>query len=614
MFCYDCHSIPDTQEGASMSEKLSRAKHTHEAVQNRQAKLTPQHAKPSEVLLESEPFEPELESIDEQSCSKELNDQAYNKVEQKEEYSIGKSAALISICTIISRLTGFARTFMLAFSLGAFGIANVYNVAYNVPFMLSEIVAGGMIATAFLPVYLSVKKKLGTQASNAYASNILTISVILLSIVTVISICFPSAIIWTQNFISQIKDVDQAIFFFQFFAIQIVFYGISAVLSGLLNANRDFLWYSIAPIFTNLIHIGSFALYALIAPNNQELALYIVAIGNPAGVFIQIIVQMPALRKHGIKLRPRIDFKDPALKETLRLGVPAVIVVACSFIIVSVQQSAALSFMDDAGSSVLQFARLWFALPYSFLAIPIATTMFTELSNMQTDGNIEGFKRGIISGTNQILFFMLPFAFYLMLFSTPLISLYSVGAFTEDAVPIIASYLAALAFALPFYGVNTYMERVFASMRKMSVFALFNVVAAIVQIGLTLLAAVGMIPGATIESVAYATCAFYIFADVLLFAYLKVKLRPLKISSLAVTFIRSLLLGIVGSAGGWAVLWALETFIGPLGGSVLRSLAYIIAAGIVCLIITFGTALILKLPEASFLRSILSKVSRKFAK
>ncbi len=108
---------------------------------------------------------------------------------------------------------------------------------------------------------------------------------------------------------------------------------------------------------------------------------------------------------------------------------------------VSVQNAAAYSFADN-GPSILLYARQWFTLPYSFLAVPITTAMFTELADMQAEGNAEGVKRGIVSGTNQILFFMIPFALYLMVFSLPLVTLYHAGAFTMENVSSIASYMA----------------------------------------------------------------------------------------------------------------------------------------------------------------------------
>ena len=94
--------------------------------------------------------------------------------------SVGASAALISICVIISRITGFARTWAMAFALGSTFVSSSYQVANNLPNMLYELVMGGMLITAFLPVYLSVKKQLGDRRGNEYASNLLTIVVVLL--------------------------------------------------------------------------------------------------------------------------------------------------------------------------------------------------------------------------------------------------------------------------------------------------------------------------------------------------------------------------------------------------------------------------------------------------
>ena len=214
------------------------------------------------------------------------------------------------------------------------------------------------------------------------------------------------------------------------------------------------------------------------------------------------------LKKNGIRIRPRVDFRDPALRETLGLGIPALFVMLCSTIVVSVQTAAAYGFSDN-GPSILLYARQWFTLPYSFLAVPITTAMFTELADMQAEGNAKGVKRGIVSGTNQILFFMIPFALYLMVFALPLVTLYHAGAFTMDNVNSIATYMTVLAFALPVYGVNTYLQKIFSSLRKMGVFAAFNFVAGAAQIALTMFGAAN-VERFPIEIIAAAEVLFYV--------------------------------------------------------------------------------------------------------
>lgn len=535
---------------------------------------------------------------------------APDEPERGGESDIGSSAALISVCTIVSRITGFIRTWAMAFALGASLLSSSYQVANNLPNMLYELVVGGMLVTAFLPVYVSIKKKLGRDGGNEYASNLLTIVVVFLGALSLLCMAFPGVAIYTQSFFSDQGDMDQATFFFQFFAIQIVFYGASAVVSGLLNANHDYLWSSIAPVANNVIVIATFVAYAFVAPSQPDLALYIIAIGNPLGVFVQMAIQIPALARNGIRLRPRIDLHDPALRETVGIGLPAVGVMVTSCIAVSVQNAASLVF-TDAGPSVLLYARLWFTLPYSFLVVPITTTMFTELSEMRAEGDSEGVKRGIVSGTNQILFFTVPFALYLIVFAYPLVSLLHVGAFTMDSVALIAGYLSVLALALPFYGVNTYLQKTFSSLRKMGVFALVNLIAMIVQVAITVGGAALSQQGVPIGSIAAGEVAFNAFADVCLFVYLRRHLGAFGLGSTARAFGVALALGLAGAAAGYGVLWALESFVGPLSGSLVQSFAYVVAGGVVSLVVTYGLALRLRVPESALIAGLIGKVAGK---
>ena len=84
----------------------------------------------------------------------------------------------------------------------------------------------------------------------------------------------------------------------------------------------------------------------------------------------------------------------------------------CSFATVSVQNAAAMA-VSDAGSSVLYYARQWFTLPYAFLAVPVTTTLFTELAGMVADCDDAAVRRTIVSGTQQNFFSMVPFMLYL---------------------------------------------------------------------------------------------------------------------------------------------------------------------------------------------------------
>lgn len=590
---------------SKFSNKLARAKHTEEYVRRRMQMIAAQEthkaASASHASFENAPL----------AVGDPDPDAALDGMPE-EVPSVARSASIISICVAISRITGFARTWSMAFALGATFLSSSYQVANNLPNQLYELVMGGMLVTAFLPVYISIKKRSGMKAGNDYASNLLTLVIMTLGVVSALCMVFPQAIVYTQSFMTDQSDMATAVLLFQFFAIQTVFYGASTILSGLLNANREYLWSSAAPIFNNLVVIATFLVYALLAPTNPEAALYVIAVGNPAGVLLQVLIQIPVLKRCGIRLRPRVNLHDPGLAETLKLGVPAIAVTVFSFTTVSVMNAASYAFADN-GPSVIAYARLWYTLPYSFLAIPITTAMFTELSEMESEGNTEGVMRGVQTGVCQILFLLAPFMLYLMVFAEPLVTLYHTGAFTADRIGQIAEFLSALALALPFYGVLAYLQKAFSSLRRLGVFAWFNVIASVVQVVLTLGAAYGFQAGYAIplESIAWASALYYLIVDVMGLIYLKAKFGGFSITAICWSLIKGLLLGALGAAAGGAVLFGLTQLLAQSMTEIWAALIVVVCGGVVSLVVTFGIAVAAKMPDAALIQSFTHGITRR---
>ncbi len=144
--------------------------------------------------------------------------------------TVGRSAGLMTVLTIVSRVTGFIRTWAMAAAIGMSLLSSSYQVANNLPNMLYELVMGGMLVTAFLPVYMGVRREQGREASNEYVGNLLGILLLLLGGISVLGTVFAPGFIWTQSFLSgDGGSMDTAAFMFRFFAIQILFYGLGSV-------------------------------------------------------------------------------------------------------------------------------------------------------------------------------------------------------------------------------------------------------------------------------------------------------------------------------------------------------------------------------------------------
>ena len=229
---------------------------------------------------------------------------------------VGRSAALMSVLVVVSRLTGFLRTWGQAYAIGVTVMASCYSVANNLPNQLYELVAAGMLTTAFLPVYMTVKKRAGAEGASSYTSNLVSIVLVVMGAVAVLGFIFAAQMVDTQSFTATDEfDFDLTVYFFRFFVIEVVLYALSSIFSGVLNAERDYFWGQAAPIFNNFVTTASFLLYAALAESNPQAALLVLALGNPLGVAVQVFLQIPPMLRHGIRLRFRIDLHDPLLKE-----------------------------------------------------------------------------------------------------------------------------------------------------------------------------------------------------------------------------------------------------------------------------------------------------------
>ena len=523
--------------------------------------------------------------------------------------SVGRSARLMTGLIIVSRVTGFIRTWVMGVALGVSLLSTSYQVAQNLPAMLYDLVMGGMLVTAFLPVYMDVRRRRGKRSSEEYVGNLLGILLVFLGILSLAASVFAPAFIWTQSFMSGDADgMDTAVLFFRFFAFQILFYGLSSVFSGVLNAHRDYFWSNLGPILNNVVVIAGFALFPLLEGVSELLAIIVLAVSATLGVFVQMACQIPALHRHGIHPRIHVDLHDPALRQTLALGIPTLVATVCTFLTTSVQNAAALVVQPETGASVISYARLWYTLPYALLAVSLTTALYTELARDAARDDTASVRRGVSTGIGQMLFYLIPFALYLMVFSTPLNMIYCAGKFSLEGVELVSEYLRYLAVALPFYGVFALMQKSCSALMNMKPYAFACILGAIGQIAVVFGVGVGL--GVGMPAIAASTAVSYICSDVGALVWMRRRLQGIQLSTILHGAFFGLVLGGLGALAGGGIYALLETFLGPATGSLAQSLAYVVAAGVVALVVTFAPAVMMRLPEAS----MISSITRRFSK
>ena len=506
--------------------------------------------------------------------------------------TVAKNTALMSVATLGSRITGLLRTWVMAFALGNTLITSAYTVANNMPNVIYDLVAGGMLGAAFIPVYLLQKERAGQAGGNLFANNILNLFAIILGAVSLLAAIFAPAVMSTQTFtVEASAEVNTAaVFFFRIFAIQLLFYGIGGVINGILNAERVYFLPALAPALNNIVVIASFLAYMVLARTDQTLANTVLAVGTTLGVGVQMAIQIPALAKTGYRWQAVIDLHDPALIEALKIAIPTALYIVGSLVAYSCRNAFSL-WTGDEGPSVLAYAWIWFQLPYGVLAVSLSRTMFTEMSVDAAKEDWPSLRSHITSGINVTLLLIIPLAALMGVFSESIMQLFQAGRFGGEDVVQVARVLTLWVIGLPFYSVWMYLYNVFAAMRKFLRFALLNCAFVVMQCVLYAVLCPASVLG--LSGVPIADVIFYAVGCTATLIMLAKMIGGLSFGPTLWRAVRILLASAVGVALAWALLHFL-----PLGyGGMLQGLLQLILYGSISLVAIFAMCALLRLPE-----------------
>lgn len=525
--------------------------------------------------------------------------------------SVARSTAIMSIATLLSRATGFIRMWATGLALGVGITTSAYNLANNVPNMIFELVAGGILSSLFIPTYMEVKAERGEDEAWRFASHVFNLSVVALGIVAIVGIVLPEPFIWTQTFRFSPDSADTvrdtAEFFFRFFAIQVVLYGGGMVMQAVLNAQRKYLWTALGPIFNNLVVIGTM-IYISTQPLNTK-TLTILALGTTGGVAAMFIVMIPSLFKIKLKYHFGLGLKDRAVRRMMRLALPTVVYVVTNLVTVSFRNASALS-VSGSGPGILLYAWTWYQLPYGILAVALATALFTELSDYASKKDVLQFKKTFSRGLRATAVLIIPAAGMVFILAEPLTNLFVVGRFKPEDIPLVTPILQTWSFALVFFACMMFVLRAFYSLKDTKTPATINLVTSTVQVAgyLILTTGIGAWSGLGLRGIPFTDVIFSALQFGVLLFFMRKKIGPFDIKSFINVFIRMTLATIVASAAVHFLIKVIDPyFLGVSGALAEAAIGATVGFGL-----AFGLAVLLRVEEITIVNEILKKVASKF--
>jgi len=511
--------------------------------------------------------------------------------------TIARSTAVMSASTALSRITGFIRTWAIAYALGVTLLASSYAVANNIPNMIFELAAGGIIASLFIPIFLERWDKDSERDAWRFASSLFNLVTIIMCVVAVAGTVWAEAFVRTQTFRISPDEAKLATYFFRFFAVQVVFYGSGSIISAILNSQRKFFWPAIGPVFNNLVVIVTLlGFYVPFRESDPELAITGLAIGTTLGVFTMFAVQIPSL----LKLKPqyswRIDLKHPGLRRIGRLAIPTLVYVATNMVAISFRNAYAFE-VSPSGPATLQYAWMFYQLPYGIFAVALATAVFTELSDSAGQKDWAAFKNTFGRGLRATAVLIIPMAAMLVALADPLITLYRAGEFRSEDVPVVADVLVWWAVGLFFFATYMYMLRTFYSLQDTKTPAIVNLFLTVLQISLYATLTVGFASwaGLGLKGIPIADGIFFAISLAALALLLRRKIGGYDIRGVLSTIVRVSIASVVGGIVAYLVVQLTP----GLSETRLGFLVQLAVGGILGLTVSYGLAVALRVREVS---------------
>jgi len=344
-------------------------------------------------------------------------------------------ALIIAGTSILSRFLGLLRDRLLASTFGGGGALDPYFAAFKVPDLIFSTLVLGALSSSFIPVFIGyIKKDDGVSRKEAWrvANSILNLLLIVLIVLGALFYIFAPQIIplIAPGFSPDKQDITVQLS--RVMLIAIVFFGMSNVVSGILNAMKRFTAFAMAPVMYNIGII--FGIVAL-TPRYGIMGL---AYGVVFGAFMHLGIQIPSVLRVGFRYQRILDFKHPGVRKIGALMVPRTIGLAVNQLDLLVNTIIASTLV--AGSiTVYNFANNLQNFPINVFGVSLAIAAFPVLSEAFADHDRGKFVHQFSETVRRILYLMIPISILFLLLRAQIVRVI-LGA---DAYSWNATYLTA---------------------------------------------------------------------------------------------------------------------------------------------------------------------------
>jgi putative peptidoglycan lipid II flippase len=476
--------------------------------------------------------------------------------------SFVRSAGVVSACTLLSRVLGFARDTVSSYFFGTSALWDAFALAFRIPNLFRRLFGEGALTSAFLPAFVERHDSGRPDEAAALLNKLVTALSLLLGLLVAGIVAFTYAL--PSLFPGDAKVALEAPLL-RVMMPYLVLICVAAILGAALNGMRHYFTPAFAPVLLNVLWIG--ALFAF--PRN----VWAVAWAVLAGGLLELLVMVPALLARGVRPRPDLDLKDPALRGVGRTFLPIVFGLAPVQINEMIGSFIAQHAIPGTGAvSSLYYGNQLTQLPLALIGTAVATAVFPLLASPKED-----FRDVFPKALRLVLFLSVPATVGLIVLAEPIVALlFERGRFTPADTARVAGVVTFYSAGLWCYGANQIQVRAFYARKDTATPVKVSALMVLLNLGLT----VGLVGPLREKGVAIANSATGLATFLALNALLRHRVEGVDLRPVYAGLLKSALASALMGAAAWGVLRLMPPFSGATIVPKLAAALVPVAAGI----------------------------------
>ncbi len=380
--------------------------------------------------------------------------------------SLARSAGIIGVATMTSRVLGLVRDQVLAYFFGAGDAMDAFRIAFRLPNVLRDLFAEGAMSASLVPTFTRALAHGGKERACRLGANVINLLLIISGLIVVAGMVFAEPLVemYAAGFAEVPGKLDLTVRLTRIMFPFLSMVTVAAVLMAMLNAMHRFFIPALSPAMFNVATILCAVIVVPLSPRLGIEPIVAVAVGTLAGGLGQIALQWPAARRDGFRYQPVLDLGDPWLREIGRLMVPGIAGLAAVQINLFVNTWLATG-LGTGAVSWLDYAFRLMYMPIGLFGVSIATAALPGISGHAASNDDRGVRRGVSSGLRMMLMLNIPATVGLVVLATPIVALiFERGRFMPADTAATAAALACYAPGLVGYSVVKLVSPVFYAM------------------------------------------------------------------------------------------------------------------------------------------------------